>query len=190
MKRMRLRDYIFNIGIALVIVVFIFALQNIKSEASAETVKNIKSVMVSPPSRQINIIDNNFINDFGKKFIEDTHEELSSIWLTGFEMPQYIRCTGYCDYGYTKSGEYTRNGIVAGKEEWLGKSCYIYSINPDGSCGELIGIYEFLDTGYGIDGSLIEGTSIDVWFPSEEAVWNWMWTYGDYVYIQIMDAVG
>jgi len=190
MKQMRLRDYVFNIGIALIIVFLIFALQNIRLEASTRVDTSIESMAVSPSSKQINIIDNNFINDFSKKIIDNTQDNLNNTWINGFEIPQYIRCTGYCDYGYTKSGEYTREGIVAGKEEWLGKSCYIYSINPNGSCGELIGIYEFLDTGYGIDGSLIDGTSIDIWFPSEDEVWNWMRTYGDYVYIQIMDAVG
>lgn len=100
--------------------------------------------------------------------------------------PIKIRCTGYCDYGYTKSGEYVREGIVAGKKEWLGKSCKIYSVNSDGTCGEVIGDYEFLDTGYGINGSLLNGTSIDVWFPSEDAVWEWMHTYGDYVYLEFV----
>ena len=115
--------------------------------------------------------------------IGNTYEE-------GFEEPKYIRCTGYCDYGYTKSGQYVRDGIMAGKKEWLGKTCVVYQVNEDGSCGDMIGVYEFLDTGKGINGSLINGTSIDIWFPTESEVWNWMYTYGDYVYIQIIDAVG
>lgn len=115
--------------------------------------------------------------------IGNTYEE-------GFEEPKYIRCTGYCDYGYTKSGQYVRDGIMAGKKEWLGKTCVVYQVNEDGSCGNMIGMYEFLDTGNGINGSLINGTSVDIWFPTESEVWNWMSTYGDYVYIQIIDAVG
>ena len=95
-----------------------------------------------------------------------------------------IRCTGYNDVGYTKSGEWTRQGIIAGKKEWLGKKCNLYRINEDESIGELIGTYEFLDTGYGINGSLIKGTSIDVWHPSEDSVWDWMAEYGDYVYME------
>lgn len=105
---------------------------------------------------------------------------------------QIIRCTGYCDYGVTKSGEYVRNGIIAGKKEWLGRTCNLYRVNEDNSIGELIGSYEFLDTGYGIDvttsngikGSLELGKSVDVWHPSEESVWEWMKEYGDYVYIE------
>lgn len=105
---------------------------------------------------------------------------------------QIIRCTGYCDYGVTKSGEYVRDGIIAGKKEWLGRTCNLYRVNDDNSIGELIGSYEFLDTGYGIDvktsngvkGSLELGKSVDVWHPSEEAVWEWVEKYGDYVYIE------
>ena len=115
------------------------------------------------------------------------YEENKPNYIDGYEEPVYIRCTGYCDYGYTKSGEYVREGIVAGKKDWLGKICYIYEVNKDGTCGNLLGEYEFLDTGYGINGSLINGTSIDVWFPSEDDVWAWMHAHGDYVYIQIAD---
>ncbi len=105
---------------------------------------------------------------------------------------QIIRCTGYCDYGYTKSGEYVREGIIAGKKEWLGRTCNLYRVNEDKSIGELIGSYEFLDTGYGIktktangvQGSLKLGKSVDVWHPTEESIWDWMEEYGDYVYIE------
>jgi hypothetical protein len=97
---------------------------------------------------------------------------------------QIIRCTGYNDIGYTKSGEYTRDGIIAGKEEWLGRTCNLYRVNEDGTMGDIIGSYEFLDTGYGINGSLIDGTSVDVWHPTEKAVWDWVAEYGDYVYIE------
>lgn len=100
-----------------------------------------------------------------------------------------IRCTGYSDYGVTKSGEITRHGIVAGKKEWLGKTCKLYSVDEYGNPGEVIGTYEFLDTGYGINGSLINGTSIDVWHSTEEAVWDWVRTYGDYVYMEMSSTI-
>lgn len=115
---------------------------------------------------------------------------------TSYNNPVKIRCTGYNDIGYTKSGEYTRQGIVAGKKEWLHKKCKLYRVNSDGTCGDLIGTYEFLDTGFGLDelngvaypnGTISAGKSIDVWHSSEEAVWNWMSTYGDYVYMQFID---
>lgn len=105
---------------------------------------------------------------------------------------QIIRCTGYCDYGQTASGEYVREGIIAGKKEWLGRTCNLYRVNEDGTMGELIGSYEFLDTGYGIktrtsngvQGSLKLGKSVDVWHPTEDSIWDWMAEYGDYVYIE------
>ena len=34
------------------------------------------------------------------------YEENKPNYIDGYEEPVYIRCTGYCDYGYTKSGEY------------------------------------------------------------------------------------
>lgn len=97
-----------------------------------------------------------------------------------------IRCTGYCDHGYTKSGEWTRDGIIAGKEEWLGRTANLYAVKSDGSIGTLIGEYQFLDTGYGINGSLVNGTSVDVWHATEDEVWDWASTYGDYVYIEFL----
>lgn len=97
-----------------------------------------------------------------------------------------IRCTGYNDIGYTRSGEWTRHGVIAGRYEWLGRECNLYRQNEDGTVGELIGTYEFLDTGYGINGSLEKGTSVDVWHPTEDAVWDWMAEYGDYVYMEFI----
>lgn len=107
-----------------------------------------------------------------------------------FVEPQKIRCTCYCDEGYTKSGQYVREGIVAGKEEWLGKVALLYQVDEDGTIGDFIGYFEFLDTGYGINGSLIEGTSIDVYQPTLEKCYEWVGTYGDYVYLQIIDGKG
>lgn len=113
------------------------------------------------------------------------------VWASErFAEPSIIRCTCYCDYGYTKSGQYVREGIMAGKKEWLGMTAYIWEVDEDGTVGDFIGIYEFLDTGYGINGSLKNGTSIDVWVPSEDAVWDWIGEHGDYVYLQIIDAKG
>jgi len=111
--------------------------------------------------------------------------------LEGIDHPQtgsltLIRCTGYIDVGHTRSGEWTRNGVVAGRYEWLGKKCKLYQKNQDGSVGEYIGTFEFLDTGYGINASLEKGTSIDVWHPSMESLEEWLKLYGDYVYIEFL----
>ena len=108
-----------------------------------------------------------------------------------------IRCTCYCDHGVTASGHQTRDGIVAGKRDYLGKIAALYRYNADGSIGEFIGYYEFLDTGAGIDtdgdgkgDSIKNGTSIDVYKHTLIEAKNWITEYGDYVYMKIIDAEG
>ena len=105
-----------------------------------------------------------------------------------------IRCTGYCDVGYTASGEWTRDGIAAGKKEWLGKTIALFSVDANGNIGEKIGEYTFLDTGAGIDtdgdgkGDTIKnGKSIDLWHSTEEACYSFSSKYGDYVYMTFVD---
>lgn len=105
-----------------------------------------------------------------------------------------IRCTSYLVTGTTASGEYTRYGILAGKRDWLYKNANLYSVNEEGNIGEHIGTFQFLDTGAGIDtdgdgygDSIINGLSIDVWQPNEEAMNQWIGTYGDYVYLELLD---
>lgn len=114
-----------------------------------------------------------------------------------FNEPTVIRCTCYTDHGTTASGKETRNGVVAGRKEWLGYVACIYAMNKDGSIGEFIGYYEFLDTGAGIDtdgdgkgDSIKNGTSIDVWLPDNASAKDWQSKYGDYVYIKIVEGVG
>ena len=115
----------------------------------------------------------------------------------GFAYPHPIRCTVYCDSGTTASGQQTRYGIVAGRKEWMGCTAALYDIKEDGSIGDFIGYFEFLDTGAGIDtdgdgygDSIINGTSIDVWVPSEEAAREWQREHGDHVMLQIIPGVG
>ena len=113
--------------------------------------------------------------------------------------PFLIRCT--C---YTWTGNQCRNGSwpveglsVAGKEEWLGKAIIMYSVTEDGGIGDFIGYFDFTDTGDGIDldgdgrGETIRnGTSIDVYRDTLEGCYEWIEMYGDYVYIQVVDAAG
>lgn len=108
-----------------------------------------------------------------------------------------IRCTCYTDTGITASGQHTRDGIIAGKREWMGCAAALYKVKEDGSIGEFIGLYEVLDTGAGIDtdgdgygDSLDNGTSIDVWVPNDAAVREWQQAHGDYVYIILYRGVG
>lgn len=114
-----------------------------------------------------------------------------------FTEPQIIRCTCYHNHGITKSGQETRPHIAAGKEEWLGCVAMLYQVNEDGSMGDFIGYYEFTDTGAGMDtdgdgygDTIMNGESIDVWQPTEQDCWDWVNTYGDYVYMKIVRGEG
>ena len=110
---------------------------------------------------------------------------------------QKIRCTCYCHDGITRSGQHTREGIVAGKKEWLGKAVALYECDDNNELGDFIGYYEFLDNGAGIDtdgdgkgDSIKRGKSIDVYRYTLDDAKDWIKEYGDYVYIKIIDAEG
>lgn len=79
---------------------------------------------------------------------------------------QPAHATAYCLTGTTASGHPTRPNSCAAKREWLGKTIFVYQRLPDNSMGELIGIYDVLDTG-GTPG-LNNGSVIDIWQPDME----------------------
>ena len=114
-----------------------------------------------------------------------------------WDSPQPIRCTCYIEHGYTASGQWTRPHTAAGPREWLGCVGALYQMNEDGSMGDFIGYYEFIDTGAGIDtdgdgkgDTIINGESIDVWRPDMEMAVEWVETYGDYVYLKLINGNG
>lgn len=122
--------------------------------------------------------------------------QLTRDW-TYYRMPQPVRCTCYIDRGTTASGRQTREGIIAGRKEWLGMAAVLYEVKEDGTIGKFIGYYEFCDTGAGIDtdgdgdGDTIRtGNSVDVWQPNMKSARTWIKEHGDYVYMQIVPAVG
>jgi hypothetical protein len=43
-----------------------------------------------------------------------------------------IRCTCYIQKGTTASGQKVRKGIVAGRREWIGRTCALYSVSENG----------------------------------------------------------
>lgn len=109
-----------------------------------------------------------------------------------FSEPTKIRCTCYTstEGSVTASGEAVREGIVAGKRSWIGKTAVIYDLNMN-----VIGIYEFLDTGAGIDtdgdgkgDSIKNGKSIDVYRDTLDRCHDWVRLFGDYVYLQIIEG--
>ena len=120
------------------------------------------------------------------------------------EEPVKLRCTCYCDEGVTASGKQTRPGIVAAKKEWLGYVACLNAVNEDGSIGEFIGYFEILDTGYGAEtgvgessiikgkslGTIESGKTIDIYYPTVHQAEEWIDTYGDYVYVLLVDGEG
>lgn len=108
-----------------------------------------------------------------------------------------IRCTCYIEPGVTRSGHSTHEGVIAGRKEDLGKVAALYAINEDGSVGEFIGYFDFYDTGSGIDtdgdgrgDSIKKGKSVDVFRNDIDEAKRWINTYGDYVFMKIIDAEG
>ena len=142
---------------------------------------------------------------------------LAIIWLIGryqltvsaegadpFTEPIKVRATCYCDEGVTASGAETKYGIVASKPEYIGCVVCVNAMNDDGSIGEFIGFFEVLDTGYGREtgvgesnilkgktlGTIETGETIDFFMPTQHQAEEWIDTYGDYVYIKLVQGVG
>ena len=112
--------------------------------------------------------------------------------------PQLIRCTCYTasEGAITADGSKPIEGFIAGKREWLGYLCIMYE-NDNGKVGDLIGYFDFRDTGAGIDtdgdgkGDTIKnGKSVDVYRDSLEGCYEWVRQYGDYVFVKIIKAEG
>jgi hypothetical protein len=98
-----------------------------------------------------------------------------------------IKCMGYTGTGTTYTGVATYEGCVAGKEEWIGKTCRLYAVDDAGNFADFIGEYKFDDTGYGVNGNIQNGNAISIWHSNEESYNEWKEKYGDYVYMCIVD---
>lgn len=114
------------------------------------------------------------------------------------ENGQMIRMltTAYCNGTVTVTGNRTRRGICAVRKEWIGKTALVWKCEDAGTMGEFLGIWECLDTGFGADsdgdgmGSIQEGRVIDMYFPTQAEVDEWMEITGGRVYVQMVDAEG
>ncbi len=110
--------------------------------------------------------------------------------------PFKMYTTAYHHGEITASGVPVRRGICAVKREWMGLTAIVYEYKPDGSMGDMIGIWECLDTGFGGDadgdgvGSIESGKVIDMYFPTLEECRDWMKQTGGKVYVQLVDAEG
>lgn len=106
-----------------------------------------------------------------------------------FVEPVLMRATVYTatEGSITADGSRVREGIVAAKRAFLGCGVILYE-NNNGKIGDVIGFFEVKDTG-GAEW-LQNGTAIDVYRDNMERCNEWVATYGDYVFVQIIPAVG
>lgn len=80
--------------------------------------------------------------------------EPSQVWHS-------FEATAYCDYGFTASGIYVREGVVASDPRVLPLGSEI-DIRLGG--GEVLEKHEVMDTG-----SAVKGYVVDIWMPTCEA---------------------
>lgn len=95
-----------------------------------------------------------------------------------------VECTAYCYTGQpTASGAPTVEDLtIAGAREWLGCTCALYDEDK-----KFLGFYEFTDTGYGRDGDIERGETVDLYMPSESDCDAWGRRT---MYIQIIPSEG
>ncbi len=98
--------------------------------------------------------------------------------------PFRLECTAYYEGEVTASGQEVREGICAGKREWLGLTCIMYE-DDGGKPGACIGIYEMLDTGG--EPRIKDGSCIDVYMPGREECLEWGRRT---VWVQLVEAEG
>ncbi len=116
-------------------------------------------------------------------FASDEQPELIKGFATAYNGPTDTTCTG----------EKVRKGICGGCEAYLGKTIILYQRLPNDEIGQIIGIYECLDTGTGTEG-FQQGRVIDVWMPEDELQDFMDRVYEDdchgKVWIEVLDAEG
>lgn len=124
------------------------------------------------------------------------------IFSTGFtsyaeEQPTLIRgyATAYIgESEYTCTGDKVREGICGGCKAYLGKTIILYQRLPNDEVGQILGIWECLDTGTGTEG-FQQGRVIDVYKPTLEECQEFMnliYTNNakGKVWIQVVEAQG
>ena len=151
----------------------------------------------SVPVQGANLTTNDLVRDYLEYEAEPPHEAF------------LCNTTAYIHGEVCCRGAKAREGIVAAAPEWYGMSALIYeAVEVDGQyeMGELLGIFEILDTGYGKStgdgipskvradkksrGTIETGQCIDVYKSSYKRAKEWMKTTGGRCYVQIIDAKG
>lgn len=110
---------------------------------------------------------------------------LSASMTFGADMEwEKVRCTCYLPTGnVTADGTMPYEGILASNREHLGDMALLFELD-----GTPIGMFECRDTGGAK--SLKNGTSIDIYRTDIDRAWDWVHTYGDYVYVKWVKAEG
>ncbi len=138
-----------------------------------------------------------------------TCQELVESYLEWDSRPVLMDTTGYCYGEICYTGCKPREGIVAACPSWIGHACVIYEAVPVGDeyeVGNLVGIYEVLDIGYGRStgdgirskirddkssrGTIEVGQCIDKYCTTKEKVTEWMELTGGKIFVQIIAAEG
>ena len=96
-------------------------------------------------------------------YAKSEQPELIKGYATAYNGPTDTTCTG----------DKVREGICGGCEAYLGKTIILYQRLPDDEVGQIIGIYECLDTGTGTEG-FQQGRVIDVYKPTLEECQDFM----------------
>lgn len=95
-----------------------------------------------------------------------------------------VRCTCYLPTGNkTYDGTDPYYGVCASNVDHLGDVAILYSEE-----GEWIGFFECRDIGG--NSRLKNGTGIDIFQYTMDDAWDWVGTWGDYVYVQWVEGVG
>lgn len=110
---------------------------------------------------------------YGTARADDTQPELKKMRVTCY-LPTGNR---------TADGTVPYEGIVAARRQDLGKVAVIYDLDMN-----WLGNFEVRDTGGAK--SLKNGTSIDVFRDDMDSAREWIRAYGDYCYVQLIEADG
>ena len=120
------------------------------------------------------------------KTIDTTYFSTSLDGFRKVDMTYYLETDNPC-----ANGEYPTVGVCAYQKEYIGMTALIY-VNDDGNIGDLVGIYQISDTGYGRTesngmGSIQNGNTIDIFMDSDSAGRKFIETYGNDVFVKIID---
>lgn len=118
-------------------------------------------------------------------------EMVEEMYCEREETALLVDSTAYYDshgYGFGSCGRPLVEGLtIAGRVEWLDRYVTLYEVNEDGSIGDKIGRFQFLDTGYGQAtgigqskilqgrsvGTIESGQCIDIYFSSKAKCSEW-----------------